>query len=224
MKQLLDLSRGRYAELISAAETLLELQKATGAYTPDIHTMLHKQACDALQEAIEQSRQVLLIRTRKPLVYLPDNWELRGEPNTKEGITSLVEVMMAEDEEGKGLLDNFTDEEEREVQELLNCVSVWLENDRYTDSTRIALDFHKLVTLIARFARPGWCVAMTLSDNGRIGYGHRPMSTDEIITHLMVNEDPSRALRQIADFLDLHENAEVFRNFFFGPASVPTKK
>jgi len=157
--------------------------------------------------------------------YLADDWELSEEPDTKEGLTALVTVLSAEDDDGKSLLDNYEREEERDAaEELLRRMTKGLASGWYNEEAHVLRDFQMLLSALTCFARPGWRVAMTLLDDGSLGYAHRPMSTDEILTHLLVNEGPTLALQQVVDFIDLYENTEQFRHFFFGPDSVRTEE
>ena len=157
--------------------------------------------------------------------YLEDGWELSAEPHTKAGLQALISALSGEDDEGGSLLDNYDEGKERDaVEELLHRMTKGMSSGWYEQETHVLRDFEMLMSILSCFARPGWRVAMTLLDDGSLGYAHRPMSTDEVITHLLINEGPTSTLQQIVDFLDLHEDTEQFRHFFFGPDSVRTEK
>lgn len=153
-------------------------------------------------------------------VYLTKGWELSGEPNTKEGLRALLDVLSAEDDEGVALTNNYAEGKDRDaVEELLRRMSRGLASGWYEEEGRLVLDFHLLLGVVSSFTRPGWRVAMTLLEDGSLGYAHRPMSTDEILTHLVISEGPSKVLSQLSDYLDVYEHTEEFRHFFFGPDS-----
>jgi len=157
--------------------------------------------------------------------YLEDGWELPAEPHTKAGLQALISALSGEDDDGKSLLNNYKREEERDAtEELLRRMTKGLASGWYDEEAHVLRDFQMLLSALTCFARPGWRVAMTLLDDGSLGYAHRPMSTDEILTHLLVNEGPTLALQQVVDFIDLYENTEQFRHFFFGPDSVRTEE
>lgn len=153
-------------------------------------------------------------------MYLSKDWELLSEPHTKEGLRELISVLSAEDDDGVALTDNYTEGKEREaVEELLRRMSRGLASGWYEEEGRVALDFQMLFGVVSSFTRPGWRVAMTLLEDGSLGYAHRPMSTDEILAHLVFNEGPNTVLSQLGDYLDVYGHTEEFRHFFFGPDS-----
>ena len=153
-------------------------------------------------------------------MYLSKGWELSAEPHTKDGLKALVSVLSEEDDDGKSLMDNYGEGKEREAaEELLRRFSRGLATGWYDEEGRAVLDFQLLFGVVASFTRPGWRVAMTLLDDGTLGYAHRPMSTDEILAHLAFNEGVSTTLTQVGDYLEVYGHTEEFRHFFFGPDS-----
>jgi len=153
-------------------------------------------------------------------VYLEKGWELLSEPNTKEGLRELIDLLSAEDDEGVALTDNYKEGKEREaIEGVLRRMSRGLASGWYDEAGRVVLDFQTLLGVVSSLTRPGWRVAMTLLDDGSLGYAHRPMSTDEILAHLVVSEGTSEVLSQVGDYLDVYGHTEEFRHFFFGPDS-----
>ena len=143
-----------------------------------------------------------------------------AEPHTKEGLRELISVLSAEDYNEVALTDNYAEGEEREaVEGLLRRMSRGLASGWYEEEGRVSRDFQMLFGVVSLFTRPGWCVAMTLLEDGSLGYAHRPMSTDEILAHLVSNEGPDTVLSQLGDYLDIYGHTEEFRHFFFGPDS-----
>lgn len=153
-------------------------------------------------------------------MYLAKGWELSAEPNTKEGLRSLIEVLSAEDDDGAALTDNYKEGKEREaIEGVLRRMSRGLASGWYEKEGRVVLDFQTLLGVVSSFTRPGWRVSMTLLEDGSLGYAHRPMSTDEILAHLVLSEGTSEVLSQVGDYLDVYGHTEEFRHFFFGPDS-----
>jgi len=151
-------------------------------------------------------------------VYLEKGWELPGEPNSLEGLQALVDVLSAENEQGSSLLDNYGEGNHRDAfEERVNQVVRGITRGVYENEEHLALDFQTLFDVVISFARPGWCVSLTLLSNGRLGYAHRPMSTEETLLFLLKAEGVDETHRHLIDFIDLHESAEQFRHFFFGP-------
>lgn len=153
-------------------------------------------------------------------MFLAKDWELLAEPNTKESLRALIDVLSAEDDEGVALTDNYKEGKEREaIEGLLRRMSRGLSSGWYDVEGRVTLDFQTLLGIVSCFTRPGWRVAMTLLDDGSLAYAHRPMSTDEILAHLVVAEGTTQVLSQVGDYLDVYGHTEEFRHFFFGPDS-----
>lgn len=220
VKTQLEILRELHKETTEAVLELLDFEENHEKFTGKTRDILRKQAYSRVRESLLRSEQFFSLTPAQVTTYLANSWELGTEPSKKESIRALVTVLTEEDESGRSLMDNYDVGTEREaVEELLRRVSRNLAGEGYDNEERAALDFQMLFGVVSSFARPGWCVALTLMDNGELGYAHRPMSTDEIFAHLLATEGADSVLKQIVDFIDLYENGEQFRHFFFGPNS-----
>lgn len=147
------------------------------------------------------------------MVFLRDDWALVAEPNTKEAVIELVNEFQYADEERDGLADLFGDGENFNV--LLHRIKTKAERGGIYDEREVTRDFHLLLGALAFLERPGWHVGMTLMDDGRLTYAHRPMSMDEMLEQLVFAGGKDAVLRQVGSFVEQHDYSDQFRQFFF---------
>lgn len=150
-------------------------------------------------------------------MFLREDWALQAEPHTRESVLELLEEFQHVDDEGRCISDVFSDGESLDA--LLMRVTSRAKRAETYDTFDAAKDFHLLLGAVSFLEKPGWRVGMTLMDDGRLTYAHRPMSTDEMMGQLVFAEGKDAVLRQVIDFVELHECTDQFRQFFFGTDS-----
>jgi hypothetical protein len=153
----------------------------------------------------------------QPPMFLREDWALQAEPNTRESVLELLRELQHVDEDGKSLSDSFGDGED--LDSLLSRVTARAKRTESYDEFEAAKDFHLLLGAVSFLEKPGWRVGMTLLDDGRLTYAHRPMSPDEMLGQLVFAEGKDAVLRQVIDFVELHDCTDQFRQFFFGTDS-----